>query len=154
MLMKHEKILEYLDRLPIHIVRAAWIARCRAENERVDKLEDSLSKEGFERVVADGIVTEDGREVLTIRSRSYALRKEIHAKRLADSFARSKKQQSVIEAKSVVGTESLSNLACPKCGDALQHTVVCPHCSAGKIGYRHRYICVCGAVDIISKDAL
>ena len=154
MLMKHEKILEYFDRLPIHVIRAAWVARCRAENERLDKLEASLTKEGFERVEAGGVVTEDGREVLTIRGRSYALSQEIHAKRLADSFARSKKQQVVAEAKSVVGTESLSSLACPKCGDSLQHTTVCPSCSAGKIGYRHRYICACGAVDIVSKEAL
>jgi hypothetical protein len=56
--------------------------------------------------------------------------------------------------KSVIGTESLSQMICQKCGDALQHTTVCPKCAAGKLGYRHRYTCVCGGTDFISREIL
>ncbi len=101
----------------------------------------------------------DGRRVFTLEGRRLVMTQEAHAAavRSALSAAQAEKLQEPThpqKTKSVVGTESLSTMTCPKCGDALQHTAVCPKCAAGKIGYRHRYTCVCGGVDLISKDAL
>lgn len=159
MLMKKEKILEYIDRLSFEEVRSAWIARCRAENDRLDMVDESLIADGFERVETDGPITADGREVMRIRGRAYALRAEVHTERLAQRFEaakkrRAEKQPEQSETKSVVGTESLSSMVCPKCGDNLQHTSVCPKCAAGQRGYKHRYACACGAIEIISQEAL
>lgn len=154
MLTKNEKLISHICSLPFLEVRAAWIARCRTEHGRLASLEASLVESGMERVEANGPITGDGREVMRIRGRAYALRPEIHADRLAAAFESAKKRKPDPETKSVVGTESLSAMVCPKCGDALQHTAVCPKCAAGKLGYRHRYACVCGGVDLISKDKL
>lgn len=120
---------------------------------------DSLIADGtVERVTAeDGtVVTPDGRPVFWFGHDPWAPTMEAHTQRLQALFKRKKAQPSDKngETKSVVGTESLSAMVCPKCGDALQHTAVCPKCAAGKLGYRHRYSCVCGGVDLISKEAL
>jgi rubrerythrin len=154
MLDKSDKLISYIGRIPFDDLRAAWIARCRAEHDRLDALETSLLAGGMERVDADGPITSDGREVMHIRGRAYALRADVHAERLAQRFESSKKRHHEPEARSVAGSESLSAMVCPKCGDILQHTAVCPKCAAGKLGYRHRYTCVCGGVDLISKEVL
>lgn len=146
-------LLHKMTSVPIHVVRAAWAARVRIEKS-LDIIEADLLKRGYERVVAEKSVTEDGRQVLHFNDRAYALRPEIHAERLAAEFEEVKAERLVSETKSVAGTDSLSALSCPKCGDYLQHTAVCPKCAAGKLGYRHRYACVCGGADIVSKEAL
>lgn len=63
------------------------------------------------------------------------------------------KEEKGIEEKSVVGTEKITQLTCPRCGDALEYSKVCSACSAGKAGYRHRYICVCG-VSFVTTEQL
>lgn len=159
MLTKQEKLISYLDRLPIVDVRTAWINRVRAEHEREDRVESDLVESGMERVECDGPLMPDGREVMRVRGRAYALRPEVHAERLAQRFEAARQRQTEQETKepetkSVVGTESLSAMICPVCGDSLQHTSVCPKCSAGQRGYKHRYACACGAIEIISQEAL
>ncbi len=98
----------------------------------------------------------DGRAVLAVGGKRWVLHPSVHAERVAMSLdaARLARARSEQEVRSVANTESLSAMVCPKCGDALQHTAVCPKCAAGKLGYRHRYNCVCGGVDLISKEAL
>jgi len=135
---------------PFAEVRAAYIALARLESGRRASVSAHMLQGGYE--VVHGENTPDGREIIKVLGQTYALRPEIHAERLAAAFDAAKKAQP--GTKSVVGTESLSAMVCPKCGDALQHTAVCPACAAGKLGYRHRYTCVCGGVDLISKDKL
>lgn len=120
---------------------------------------DSLVADGtVERVVVEdgAVVTLDGRPVFWFGHDPWAPTMEAHTQRLQALFERKKVKQADknSETKSVVGTETLSEILCPKCGDALQHTAVCPSCAAGKIGYRHRYSCVCGGTDLISKEML
>ena len=125
---------------------------------QVEGLLSFLSFFGFELISQDlisedDVLTRDGRELLKIGECVFALRPEVHSQRLAASFEAAR-QQSEPEIKSVAGTELMSAITCPKCGDALQHTAVCPSCAAGKLGYHHRYACVCGGTDLISKDKL
>ena len=113
----------------------------------------------LERVTAEPgqLMTHDGREVLWVDGVAFAIRLADHIARLRadmDEAIAAETARRAAETKSVVGTESLSAMVCPKCGDSLQHTAVCPKCAAGKLGYRHRYTCVCGGVDLISKEAL
>lgn len=138
------------------IVRAAWIARARAESARKVTAKSWLKSNGYESVTVDDDVRflPDGRKVVRVHGTAYALRPEIHANRLAAAFEAAKSARPETETKSVVGTESLSAMTCPKCGDSLQHSTVCTSCAAGKLGYRHRYTCVCGGVDLISKEML
>lgn len=156
MMTQKDSLTMRLRTLPKHVVLAAIRQWAVTAVHRREKIEDALVGEGFERVgVADGrSATDDGRQVYHVAGRAYALRPDVHAERLAAALDAAKKRQPEPETKSVVGTESLSAMACPKCGDSLQHTAVCPNCAAGKLGYRHRYTCVCGGVDLISREAL
>jgi rubrerythrin len=140
-------------------VRLAYIARARLESGRISDVRRWMVETGHEEVeVPDGqILTGDGREVLRAHGRTWALRPEVHTERLAKALSSSQGRTSASHqapTKSIVGSESLSALTCPECGDALQHAAVCPACAAGKLGYRHRYTCVCGGVDIVSTEAL
>jgi hypothetical protein len=138
------------------MLRAGFIERARVQSGRVKDLSTWITSIGFEACAADrGLaVSHDGREVLWVGDVAYALRPDIHTSRLEQALADAKGQREDGETKSVVGTELLSAMVCPKCGDMLQHTAVCPACAAGKLGYRHRYTCVCGGVDFVSKEAL
>lgn len=155
MIKQTEKILSLLATEPIASVKAAYISRIKAEKDWMTHVEGRLLNDGYEIVGASGLLTDDGRQVLRVGNKAFALRPEIHAQRLAEAFAAEQAEQvPTSDTKSVVGTESLSAMMCSKCGDALQHTSVCPSCAAGKLGYRHRYTCVCGGADLVSKDRL
>jgi hypothetical protein len=148
-------LYKILLRYPISDVKKAYIDRILFESERIADLSARMDRIGFEEVSAptDALLTVDGREVLQVHGKKWALSPSAHTKRLEVEFSKHSKDQT-LETKSVLGTESLSAMVCPKCGDSLQHTSVCPKCPAGKLGYRHRYTCVCGGVDLVSKDKL
>lgn len=161
MLMKQEKILEYIDRLPIETIRAAWVARCRAENDRLDKLEGQLVADGFERVEVDDYLTPDGREVMRVRGRAYALRPDVHAERVARKLAAAQKR--VVEKKAAQAAEvneAIAATTCPQmiggkpCGGALNRKGVCPGCATGRMGYKYRYTCEACGFDIVTKTEL
>lgn len=147
MITKLEKLI---ISAPIEVARAAWIEAVKIYRE--------MRSQEFETVDADhgALLTNDGREIVWSKGKAWAIRPEIHTARMTTAMALEARQRAPKPSptKSVVGTESLSLMTCPKCGDNLQHTAVCPKCAAGKLGYRHRYTCVCGAVDMISKDQL
>jgi rubrerythrin len=132
-------------------VRAAvklWAARTVRDAR---KSSTTMHENGWERVTGltpGAKTTPNMQPVVWVNGESWAMTPDEIKRRLAVERAES------AETKSVVGTESLTQMVCPKCGDALQHTAVCPSCAAGKLGYRHRYACVCGVVDLISKEAL
>jgi len=147
--------------LPFDEAKKTWIERARLESGRVASARQWMEANGFEIVQGrpeNIFITPDGREILHEHRRQWALRPEVHTARLAASFEYAAAKKGIdpaeSETKSVVGSESLSTIACPKCGDTLQHTAVCPKCAAGRLGYRHRYACVCGTVDLISKEKL
>ncbi len=156
MIDKKESLVMRLRSTPTRIVKDAIKEWAVAAVHRRRKLHDILTDDGFEVVDVDesSYVTEDGRYVHHAAGRAYALRPEIHAARLAQAFEDETKKLAEAETKSVAGTESLSTMVCPKCGDNLQHSAICPKCAAGKLGYRHRYTCACGGVDMASKDKL
>ena len=136
-------------------VQSAYDERCKLEADRALTKEAWMAELGFEPVtVSDGvIITDDGREVVYGHGRAWALRPEVHTDRLSAALEAERKSQ-VVKTKSIAGTEGLSVMTCPRCGDSLQHVAVCPKCAAGKLGYRHQYTCVCGGVDMVSKDKL
>lgn len=147
------RLLAQMLRSSIADVRAAYIV-CMADAKRRTRLaEERMQSNGFEHAEGSGW-TSDGREIVRVAGQSWVMRKDLHEAAVKRSLEAAKRPQPEPETKSVVGTESLSQMTCPKCGDSLQHTAVCPKCAAGKLGYRHRYTCVCGGVDLISKEAL
>lgn len=136
-------------------VTSTFVAYQRAQNNNIEKGRAGMAAHGYEETTEPGLLTADGREVIEEWGKRWALRPDVHAERLAAAMdAAQRAGQPEPGTKSVLGTESLSNMVCPKCGDSVQHSAVCPKCAAGQLGYRHRYSCVCGGVDLVSKEAL
>lgn len=160
-ILTHEaRFLQLMDVLPVSFIKKQYIKKILFEKYRRQDGIEKLTEDGFERVEvpSDTMVLEDGRPVFRAFDVVWALRMEEHLKRVHAAFQEEKERKKEAptqeETKSVVGTESLSVLVCNKCGDSLQHTKICPACSAGVLGYRHRYTCACGKTDIISKESV
>lgn len=158
-----ERLTVKLASLDMETVQALYDKRRAVESERQKGAEQYLIEQGYERVFVDdeAFLTEDGREIIRLAGQAWALLPRVHEDRreraiagaqLIETQRRAAEQES--NTKSVVGTEALSALVCPKCGDSLQYSAVCPKCTAGQRGFRHSYVCVCGAIEIISVEAL
>ena len=168
---KTEALFVSMLAMPPYDVRDAVRKWSRAVSQQRDERIEYLVSEGFELldVPADRLLTDDGREILHSQGKAWALRPEVHAQRLAEALAAQKARDDADvgsdrrvrpntgdpdqTTKSVVGTEALAEVACPKCGDAMQRTNVCPKCAAGKAGLKYRYTCPCG-VEFVTKDKL
>lgn len=161
MLNKNEKLLGYIDRLPLDHVRRAWVNRVRAEHDRQDKIEAALIADGLERVEADGPITADGREVMRIRGRAYALRPEAHAERLKRAFEAGRTRNAEKQAAQQPEVrEAIAATTCPQmhdgkpCGGTLNRRGVCPGCVTGRMGYKYRYQCDTCGFDIVTREEL
>jgi hypothetical protein len=160
MITTRERVLAHLRRLPEDEVRQIVKQWAVTAVHAQQSLRDAIIADGFEAVdvsegaqfIGDG---DDMRPVIWVRGEAYALPADEHRRRRDEAIHAAKEvKANTDETRSVVGTESLSVMTCPKCGDNLQHATVCPKCSAGHRGYTHRYTCVCGAIEIISQEAL
>lgn len=151
MLIGKDKLFSYMVRVGYEASRSAW-----ADFVRLRRKSAEFVLPEFERVdvSSSDVITADGRDVLRINGQAYALRQEIHIARMEKEFEAAKTAQTKTSTKSVVGTEGLSGMVCPKCGDSLQYSAVCGACAAGKAGYKHRYSCVHGHVDFVSKEKI
>ena len=49
-----------------------------------------------------------------------------------------------VATKSVAGTEIPTPFTCPKCGDQLIKSAICPACKDAQAGFKTKYSCVCG----------
>lgn len=118
---------------------------------------------GFEEVacVSGEAMTSDGREIVRVGGRAYALRPEVHAERLAQRFEAAKKLQDEKQAaKPAEVTEAIAATTCPQmhdgkpCGGSLNRRGVCPSCVTGKMGYKYRYTCESCGCDIVTREEL
>ena len=136
-------------------MKKAYIAAIRAH-----RLGD-ITGCGFEVVdaTADQLLTQDGREILRAHGRAWALRPEIHAKRLAEAMEQARKRDAAIaEQQSQPTPPSQQPTACASlidgqlCGGNLTMTPVCPNCALGKSGVAATLTCdVCGHVTAIMR---
>ena len=155
MITEKEKIKQKLLSLPrfeVEELVAEWQA---AVSKSQQDLIAALLADGFEEVtdIHDEYLTTDGRELMWVENKAYALKSEIHNQRREEAFAEAARQNEEVETKSILGSEQLAAIVCPKCKEPVEYSTICGKCAAGKAGYRHRYTCVCG-VDFISKDRL
>ena len=156
MFSKKERVFAAMMSASFDDLRAAFITRSKMKSSGTVSAQQFMDHQVYELITApdNAVITDDGREILRVNGQAWVLQPEEHTERLRLAFDSAKERSTESEPKSVVGTESLSTMTCPKCGDMLQYTSVCPNCAAGKLGYRHRYTCVCGGTDLISKEAL
>lgn len=171
MLSHTDRLHQFLSKFDHATVRTAYIQRVKEESGRIADTRQWMLDNGFELIdaPADRLLTDDGREILRAHGKSWALKPEVHAQRLAEALEAQKQRDAADvgadrrvrpntvdpdqTTKSVAGTEALAEITCPKCGDAMQRSHVCPKCAAGKAGLKYRYTCPCG-VEFVTKDKL
>lgn len=143
-------------------VVSTFVAYQRSENGSIERGRQSMVTHGYEETDHPSMLTPDGREVVEVWGKRWVLRPEVHAERRSREFEQARARDAAIaamkpetaETKSVAGTDKIAGMSCPRCGDSLQYSAVCGACAAGKAGYRHRYSCVHGCVDFVSKEKI
>jgi len=132
--MLYHRAIAAMSMLDIDSARKVYINDVRAKKMTATNLEAL----GFEPVDESGPVTKDGREVVRVRGRAWALRPEVHAEMLAAAFAEKKAQRK--ESSSHPG-EALTSVRCPACQSVMAKSPVCPGCAKGRAGFK--ILCIC-----------
>lgn len=141
------------------VVREAFVARARAEAGRNAILRGVVRDAGYEQVSVDpsALLTPDGREVLRLCGRTWALLPEIHAQRLAEAMEVARQRDAAMAAQQQPATPPTTCAALidgQLCGGTLVKTPVCPRCALGKSGVAATLTCdVCGHVTAVMREA-
>lgn len=142
-------------------VRAAFIARSRFESGRISGALQMMEREGFEQIdIPEGqLLTEDGREILHVHGKAWALQPEIHAKRLTEAMEQAKQRDAALAVKNAASRPQSHPATCTSlidghlCGGALAMAPVCPRCALGKMGVAVTLTCdVCGHVSAVMRS--
>lgn len=150
-----DRLYSSMLREPFAKVRTVFIQRARVEADRRVNERIWLEERGFEVVetTAGQRLTDDGREILSAHGKSWALKPEIHAQRLAAAFAAAKRRDAAVDAQQAPPAEKISPPSvCTAvfdgvqvCGGNLVLGDVCPNCALGKSGVAATLTCdVCG----------
>lgn len=156
-----EKLHSVLSKMSMNVVRRAYIDRVRVETGRTSDAQQWLINAGFEQIdiPAGQLLTDDGREVLMAHGKAWALKPEIHAKRLAEAMEQARKRDAAMaEQQSQPTQPSQPPITCTAlidgqlCGGTLAMAPVCPRCALGKSGVAATLTCdVCGHVTAIMR---
>lgn len=144
-------------------IRKAYVSRARLESKSIIGSTRWLQNNGFELITEPtiGNLTADGREVIQVFDKKWALKMDIHLerRRIALDKAQEYASQKQVSNQSTA-EESFVMTSCPQmidgkpCGSALNRVTVCPSCVTGKLGYRYRYSCETCGFDIVTKQEL
>lgn len=155
------KISAALSYTPFDVVRKAYIIRARVESGRIADARQWMLENGFELldVPADQLLTKDGREVLHAYGKAWALRLEVHTKRLAEALEQARQRDAAMADQQSQPTQQVATTtACSTlvdgqlCGGNLVLTTVCPKCALGKSGVAATLTCdVCGHVTAVMR---
>lgn len=160
-----QKFVRMIYGLSISDVRSGFIARVRAENERINEARAWLVSQGYEELIdfdestvinaGDVEYLPDGRVLVRAQKKLWALSAEIWAQRQSEAMAQAKQR----EALSVGQASSTKKpLVCAAlidgqlCGGNLVRAAVCPRCALGKSGVAATLTCdVCGHVTAVMR---
>ena len=149
-----------MNAAPFAEVKKAYAIRAKAERGRIEFVNNAMSRAGFELVQpGNGMLTDDGREVAWACGKAWALRPEIHAKRLAEAMEQASKRYAELAAQkgqtantTTQATTCMSLIDGQLCGGTLVRAAVCPRCALGKSGVAATLTCdVCGHVTAIMQ---
>lgn len=142
-------------------VRNAFVARTRLEKNRITGFDTWMLERGYVLIDAptDQFVTEDGREILRSPGKSWVLRPEVHAERLAEAMAQARRRDELLPETSRQDMQhsnepEICNLLIDGqlCGGNLVTVRVCPSCALGKSGIAATQTCeICGKVTAIMR---
>ena len=160
MLHDKDKLGRAMGRAPIEMVRSAYIDRVRIESGRIADTRQWMLDNGFELldIPADRLLTEDGREVLRAHGKAWALKPEIHAKRLAEAMEQARNRDAALADQQQPAQPATPPTVCTSlidgqlCGGTLIRAAVCPRCALGKSGVAATLTCdVCGHVTAVMR---
>lgn len=156
-----EKLHSVLSKMSMNVVRRAYIDRVSVEIGRTSDAHQWLINAGFEQIdiPAGQLLTDDGREVLMAHGKAWALKPEIHAKRLAEAMEQARQRDAALAAqKEQTANTATQATTCAAlidgqlCGGTLIRAAVCPRCALGKSGVAATLTCdVCGHVTAIMR---
>lgn len=162
MICDNDRAAVFMARADFVEVREAFVARARAESGRNAILRGVVREAGYEQVSVDpaALLTPDGREVLRLCGRAWALTPAIHAARSADALAQAKQMAVAAQQGSEPSRQAGGPATCTAlidgqlCGGTLVMAPVCPRCALGKSGVAATLTCdVCGHVTAIMREA-
>ena len=153
-----QSILRAMNAAPFAEVKKAYAIKAKMERGRIEFVDNAMSRAGFELVQpGNGMLTDDGREILHAHGKAWALRPEIHAKRLAKAMEQARQRDAAMVAQQEPSPPK-SPTVCSAlidgqlCGGTLVRAAVCPRCALGKSGVTATLTCdVCGHVTAIIK---
>ena len=161
MLKPKDRLVANMSVCDMETVRTAYIDRVRIESCRIADTKQWMLDSGFEilNMSADALLTDDGREILYAHGNAWALKPEIHAKRLAEAMEQARQRDAaIVEQQSQPTPPSQQQTTCTSlidgqlCGGTLVRAAVCPRCALGKSGVTATLTCdVCGHVTAIIK---
>lgn len=134
-------------------IRRLYIMRALAESDHRRSALQWLANNGIELldIPADQHLTDDGREVLRAHGKAYALRPEMHAKRLAVGTEQARQRDHVRPPDAPTCVALIDGQLC---GGTLVRAAVCPRCALGKSGVTATLTCdVCDRVTAIMRGA-
>ena len=133
-------------------------------NGMVSDQRAAMIEAGWEEVVVhDNVLAvgdgDDFRPVLRVGDKAYALRPELHAKRLAEAMEQARQRDAALasqkehEANATTQATTCTTLIDDQlCGGTLVRSAVCPRCALGKSGVAATLTCdVCGHVTAIMR---
>lgn len=152
-----EKLLLRMHMNSIEQVRAAYIAYVRTVTGNNERGRKDLTERGYVETQCDTLLDDSGRQVHSLFGKKWVLDKTKHEEYVATELSKAAEWQKLNKeddkSKTVVGSEVLIDILCPKCSDTMIVSSVCPACEAGKSGYKFAYFCSCG-VEFFSKEKL
>ena len=161
MISNKDRLISKMTAVPISDVKDAFVQRYYVERDRLDHVTGRLVESGYEWIDdPGGLITPDGREVLRIGRRTFALRPDVHAQRLRDAMEYEKAMREAGAAQTHTTGETIAPMTCPQmvsgkpCGASLNRAPVCPSCITGRMGYKYRYTCESCGFDIVTREEL
>lgn len=157
MICDNDRAAVFMARAEFVDVREAFVARARAESGRNAILRGVVREAGYEQVSVDpsALLTPDGREVLRLCGRAWALLPEIHAKRQKEALeagVEAEKARRAAQQQTGRPTTCTALIDGQLCGGTLIHATVCPRCALGKSGVAATRTCdVCGHVTAVMR---
>lgn len=147
-----EKMLSY----PFSDIREGFVVRARIESGRIADARQWMLGNGFELVAgpADQLLTDDGREILHAHGKSWALKPEVHAQRLAEAMEQATQRDAAKATPQPAPPATICETLIDGqlCGGTLVQAPVCPLCTLGKSGVAATLTCdVCGHVTAIMR---
>lgn len=154
------RLFERMSAAGLECTRSAYISFIKARKLRTDEGRSMMIDSGYEESAADGPVLQDGRDVVELFGKKWALRPDVHAERVRIALELAQENAATRRAERQPDSEEGAAVMCLQliddqlCGGNITRESVCPRCALGRRGVVATLTCdVCGAVTAVMRSA-